>query len=427
MRRIILFIIILFGFWNSLTAASFPFTDVNNSDTLYTHLNRMISAGWVLDDRSGIFAWGSPASRDFFTALILSAKCQSCIVPQGADITTYNRETYDDVTMSNPYFYCIEKTGRFSYLDIRTSCTSGFCPSEWVTRIEAVKWLLRSANIWRDTMQVTGTSTTIGDIPSSSRDYGYAIKWLELWIIQRDPNGNIYPDTVISRSEAITMASKVLSFTQCTPTFGEPIQSKSWVTLTSSGISNTYTMTLSGASGNSYRWSLGDGMIRTTTTPSITYTYSEAWTYNVSVYLVTWQGNTILITTSVRATGIQDTDKDGMYDDTDICPFVVWPTTNKGCPVISTRKYGDTISDLLAGMTRNTDFSLLSGITTNACLLRQKTNNWLIIAEPVCDQCPCQNRVTILSDLRSCDIIFPSILSPDMSLIYSRGSFYQIP
>jgi hypothetical protein len=46
---------------------------------------------------------------------------------------------------------------------------------------------------------------------------------------------------------------------------------------------------------------------------------------------------------------------------------------------------------------------------------------------PECDTCPCKTRVDILASMRSCDIIFPSILSPDQKSIYIRGWFYQLP
>lgn len=427
MRRILLSIIILFGFWNSVSAASFPFTDVSNSDTIYTHLTRMISVGWILDDGSGVFAGGSPASRDFFTALIYSSKCQSCLVPRKTDIQTYASAPYSDVTTGNPYYYCIARDKAIGYLGQKEDCTTGFCPTGWVTRIEAVKWLLRSANLWNDSKNPPDTIINIADISGTSVNYGYARKWLELWLIQKNTDWNILPDTIISRAEAVKMAAQVQSYTQCTPSFSDIIDTSTGPTLSVTWASNSYTLSIADISATSYRWSLGDGNIRTTTTPRVQHTYDGEWLYTVSVFAVRSDNTPVVAHTTVRATGILDTDKDGVYDDTDICPLVVWTSGNKWCPVVSTKRYGETIASLLAGITKSSNFTLLSGISTNSCLLKYQSNQGLIIAEPICDQCPCQNKVTILSELRSCDIIFPSVLSPDTSLIYSRGAFYQIP
>jgi hypothetical protein len=54
-------------------------------------------------------------------------------------------------------------------------------------------------------------------------------------------------------------------------------------------------------------------------------------------------------------------------------------------------------------------------------------NQWMMMANPVCATCPCDNSIKILSSLRPCDVVFPTILSPDEESIYSRWWFFVVP
>ncbi|MBC7498663.1 PKD domain-containing protein, partial [Candidatus Gracilibacteria bacterium] len=63
----------------------------------------------------------------------------------------------------------------------------------------------------------------------------------------------------------------------------------------------------------------------------------------------------------------------------------------------------------------------------NICLDKKSKSQGLLIGTPNCTQCPCANTISISSSLRSCDIVFPTILSPTLDTVYSRGGFYLIP
>ncbi len=65
--------------------------------------------------------------------------------------------------------------------------------------------------------------------------------------------------------------------------------------------------------------------------------------------------------------------------------------------------------------------------TNNVCLDKYRKSRWLLIGTASCSACPCTNSISIDSPLRSCDIVFPAILSPALDTIYSRGWFYLIP
>lgn len=189
---------------------------------------------------------------------------------------------------------------------------------------------------------------------------------------------------------------------------------------------NISAIVMGGAGAYIYAWDFGDGT-QWTISGDTQHIYTQAGSYTITLTVIDGWGNTSQSSLVVVIGNDKDKDDDGILDVNDTCPDVFGIAENKGCPVVATRQYGETISSLLAGITNSTEHTLLSGIQTNACLLRKNSTNGLIIAEPICDKCPCDNKVNILSQIRACDILFPTILSPDASLIYSRGGFYQIP
>jgi PKD domain/S-layer homology domain len=108
---------------------------------------------------------------------------------------------------------------------------------------------------------------------------------------------------------------------------------------------------------------------------------------------------------SIAGSSAGDKDGDSIVDAYDICPDVVGTSANSGCPQISA----------------------LAGITASACVSAKIDSQWVIIGAPVCNGCPCDNRIEFGSMLRSCDIVFPTILSPDLTQIYARGKFFVVP
>lgn len=62
----------------------------------------------------------------------------------------------------------------------------------------------------------------------------------------------------------------------------------------------------------------------------------------------------------------------------------------------------------------------------NICIADRKKKQWLLIGTPNCTQCPCSNSIEINSLLRSCDVVFPTVLSPTLNSIYTRGWFYLV-
>lgn len=133
----------------------------------------------------------------------------------------------------------------------------------------------------------------------------------------------------------------------------------------------------------------------------------------------------------------RDTDGDGTFNRFDTCPTVYWPSSNQGCPLWNPwDRDGDGIQDdtdkcvRVPGSISNAgcpEASLIESITANTCVLWKMQAQGMMMANPICSTCPCEQTIRILSDLRSCDIVFPTILSPDLQDVYSRGGFYVVP
>ncbi len=154
-----------------------------------------------------------------------------------------------------------------------------------------------------------------------------------------------------------------------------------------------------------YSWNLGDGTTSTVANP--THTYADPGVYTVTLTITDNSKKTATAIIVVEVTGDRDSDGDGTIDPDDLCPLVVWPKKNRGCPIISTYEP--------------------ESPKNNTCIANKADIDGLIIGSPTCLVCPCENSITMNALVRSCDIIFPTILSKDGKTVFSRGGFYQIP
>ena len=157
-----------------------------------------------------------------------------------------------------------------------------------------------------------------------------------------------------------------------------------------------------------YNWDFWDGSRSTKKNPK--HSYDTEWVYPVVLTITDAHGNRVQSRIAIRITGDKDSDNDWVFDKDDACPLVYGEKDNKWCPKFGT--YTTNLPD---------------SIIKNSCLVQKSEAEWLIIGQAMCSICPCQNTVTILASLRSCDVVFPTILSPDFSSIYARGGFFLIP
>jgi hypothetical protein len=167
----------------------------------------------------------------------------------------------------------------------------------------------------------------------------------------------------------------------------------------------------------SYRWDYGDGYINTAS-GNTSHAYRDNGTYTVTLIATDASGNVGRSSLVVLITGDRDTDSDTVIDTLDQCPLV-YAQTSSGCPGFS--PYKMSITNSTGTPSQSSIFS------NNACLDKKSKSQWLLIGEPNCTQCPCINTISINAALRSCDIVFPTILSPSLDTVYSRGGFFLIP
>lgn len=387
MRRFLLFILWTLFLWNTVSAKELPFTDVQKTDNFYEWVQNLYNFGIISDDGSHLFRPADPINRDILVSIATRVSCGDCLTPEGSE---YRESSFVDLDKSNPYYSCIayasEKNiiqwyslnadGSFTCENGEKYTSSPFCETNKTSRIEAAAILLRQAQLWDDAKN-TGYIKKINITDVSDYWQGYAEKWIAAGILTLWSDNSIHPNDLISRGEFAMMAGKMLTFNQCRAPENHE---------------NT-----------------------------------------------------------------TDSDGDSMNDDVDLCIMVQWPASNNGCPVIKIGWYGNIVDTLLRwewwgasgwndsdgdGIIDSQDFcmnssgstlyhgcssaSILSGITKNKCLNNQLNTRGLMIATPVCNTCPCENSIDMVSLARTCDVLFPAILSPDQSNIYARWGFYQI-
>lgn len=83
---------------------------------------------------------------------------------------------------------------------------------------------------------------------------------------------------------------------------------------------------------------------------------------------------------------LTDTDRDGVADDTDICPRV-YSRSENGCPTLSTK----------------------NSFILNSCLLEASKKTIVLTIAPVCDKNSSCPEITQVTGVQMCDAIFPVI------------------
>lgn len=153
-----------------------------------------------------------------------------------------------------------------------------------------------------------------------------------------------------------------------------------------------------------YTWDLWDTNYSDEKDPF--HTYQNKWIYTVSLKVIDSKWNTWIAELAIEVLENIDTDWDSIKDKNDTCPKVYWPLSNKWCPILETYNNATKLS--------------------NSCLSNKIQSNWWIEWTLMCNSCPCNYNVEFLASIRSCDILFPAITSPDKKTIFSRWSIYQI-
>ncbi len=196
------------------------------------------------------------------------------------------------------------------------------------------------------------------------------------------------------------------------------------------GETTHFTSQIRGGNGNySYTWIFWDGTQSRTPNPS--HTFESPGTYTVRLTVRDSDGNISTSQIVLTVSGDTDSDKDGVIDRLDLCPNVKGTIAYEGCPAVTASNHRDNILEILEGnqtfQQEDYSYGSLQTSWSNICIERIWSQEGLMIGSVACTSCPCSSSISILSDLRRCDIIFPAILSEDKKDIFSRGELFQIP
>ncbi len=126
-----------------------------------------------------------------------------------------------------------------------------------------------------------------------------------------------------------------------------------------------------------------------------------------------------------------DSDSDGINDCDDRCPWVFWTLNNSGCPVYESSCWPNCScpEGYICSSSDETSCSqdwVCQPITFRSQNCLHNNQSASILWGAVCDSCPCDQSVDFYASMRSCDVIFPAITSPDGSQLYSRGNYWQV-
>lgn len=200
MIRYLFALVTAWSLCGNIFAVDLPFADTPREAFYREDLEFLYTQGIVTDNQGervdGLLYFRPNAilTRDAFVSLAVGAGCKRCDFPSQQDIETYRNSPFGDVTPSNPYFYCISYALEQDIIEGYTSeggetyvCQDGsslegnsppFCPANNITRLEAIRVLLRQSDLWDDERNrgEIPRDLEINDIPFESPDYGYARK-----------------------------------------------------------------------------------------------------------------------------------------------------------------------------------------------------------------------------------------------------------
>jgi len=527
--KVSLFLFLL-SFSLLVSASWLPFTDVNKSDNFYSNLEYLYNMWIIKDNLSHKFNPNWLIRRDEFVGIVVWVWCKDCISPSISDILKYNNLPFVDVEKSNTFFYCIssgkedwiikwyllDSKSKYTCQNNKTYSETPFCPENNITRIEAVTVLLRTAKIWNDELNSNISRTTeISDVDDNW--YGFAKKWIEVWILKINSDKKVFPNEYINKAEFINMAYKIFGINSCElkskdnwdlsseikiydkdnsgscswrwtlsnlSQWSATIYDFLWYTesswnfsysweftnlttkeiikkegkclndfdlktnwkwiikltikdLWSSKTSTSYSQIFinnddkawirANISANpiygsgplkidfnsivswwdakyTYSWDFWDTHVSNLKNP--TNTYLNPWVYTVILRVTDESNHEALTSIQVEVVKNSDRDGDGVLDTNDLCPLVFWPASNAGCPILS-------------------EFSWIKKVE-NKCLQDRFSQNWFINWKLTCTSCPCDFSIKFNAEIRTCDIIFPAIISKDETEIFSRWAIFEI-
>lgn len=169
-----------------------------------------------------------------------------------------------------------------------------------------------------------------------------------------------------------------------------------------------------------YFWDFGDYEYSDQINPF--HRFNLSWIYTVSLKVRDSEWNTWIAQLVVEVTKNIDSDWDWILDKNDKCPKVIWQKDNYWCPKVS--EYNNFENN--GNNSNNSNNSGKTKSNYSACQSSRVNQYWSIEWTLSCYSCPCSFSADFLSTLRSCDIIFPAITSPNKHTLFSRWNIFQV-
>ncbi len=265
-----------------------------------------------------------------------------------------------------------------------------------------------------------GTTTQEQKTASGAYLDNFNLSSADLWTVKlvitdsRERSSTTYQQVFVRSRESGTGISLQIGIRN--PTNNTPIGTVASTLYGTVGVPMPFFSNTQGGDGRySYEWDFSDGERATEKDPL--HTFMKDSVYPVSLIVRDASGNIAyaqLVVITIRnpdqdGDGVLDADKNGNI--LDACPLVFGPASNKGCPIVS--EYSGSVST--------------ASSINNLCLSQKVQTSGMIEGSVACTSCPCIYSSDFIAQIRSCDIIFPSITSPDKKTLYSRGSIFPVP
>ena len=175
-----------------------------------------------------------------------------------------------------------------------------------------------------------------------------------------------------------------------------------------------------------YNWFFGDtkkwfGRI-------ISNIYADPWFYEALLSVKdsddnTWDATAIIQVLENQCD--QDSDSDGWNDCVDLCPVIEGVAENSGCPILEVKCENN--DECREGYSCEKEslwvWVCLPIALDTSCLY---DGGSVLFGNAIINSCPSNIFLDFKSSLRKCDKVFPAIVSPDSSSIYSKGNLFEI-
>ena len=448
LKKIILYMLALLLISNAnLSYAkniSLPYKDVPINAEYREWLLELYNAKVFTDDWSHMFYPNNFIKRDEAIWIISQVNCSKCLIKTLNSINDNSNNPFVDISNSNNYFNCIKSekkewfikwyilwtSWRFTCNSWETFVETPFCPKNNISRIEIATILLRHMKIFDSELDNWNWKRDIVINDVDNAWYPFARKAIQLWLLKRDINNNIYPNKNAIRADFASMAIKALDINFC-----DISKNVEYAIIKYTEDANNYFFSVPdiNPANRDFTWtaSFKKKVFLTHKWEILTLPkeWLENWEYLIWVTIVnnlTWDSINWVLLLIINNSGTSIIDPNSSSSSSgswwwsssgsssgwwqiDLCPLINWPESNNWCPVV------DVYDNDLVIYTKN----------IQSCIIEQSQWNFIEISSE-CNTCPCWWSMWFNQKLRACDVIFAGITNKMWTKILNKWDFFNI-